>query len=186
MIEAQYLSSIIQQGVKITLYLFTGKAAKIILYICAGQVSKKTISVLVKKLKLAEKRLGGISFARQEKRLKTIRSLITNTAKVVINFIVLLMILAELGINITPLITGAGILGLAVGFGAKSLVADLIAGFFIILENQFNVGDEIEINKLKGRVVKITLRTVTLKSADSKTYIIPNSSIKSVIKWPKP
>jgi len=95
------------------------------------------------------------------------------------------MILAELGVNIAPLVTGAGIIGLAIGFGAKSLAADFIAGFFIILENQFNVGDEIEINKNKGRVIKISLRTATLIDKDKKVYIVPNSSIKTVVKYPK-
>jgi len=161
------------------------KAVKIILILLIGEISKRAISLLVKKLRLAEKRLGETLLARQEKRLKTIRSLITNTAKIVINFIVLVTILAELGVNITPLITGAGILGLAVGFGAKNLVADLIAGFFIILENQFNIGDTVEIGTHKGKVIKITLRTITLKDKDKKTYIIPNSSIKAVIKYPR-
>lgn len=165
--------------------LIAQKGIKVILYLIAGSISKKAISILVKRLRLAEKRLGDTRLARQEKRLKTIRSLITNTAKIIINFIILIMILAELGINIAPLITGAGILGLAVGFGAKSLVADLIAGFFIILENQFNIGDTIEAAKLKGRVIKITLRSITLKDSSKKTYIIPNSSIKAVIKYPK-
>jgi small-conductance mechanosensitive channel len=169
----------------IDINLIGQKALKIVLILIIGEVSKKAISLLIKKLRIAEKRLGETRLARQEKRLKTIRSLITNTAKIVINFIILMMILAELGVNIAPLITGAGILGLAVGFGAKSLVADLIAGFFIILENQFNIGDTIEAAKLKGKVIKITLRSITLKDKDKKTYIIPNSSIKAVIKYPK-
>lgn len=169
----------------ININLISQKAFKILILLLIGSIAKKSISVLVRKLRLVEKRLGDTRLARQEKRLKTIRSLITNTAKIVINFIVLVTILAELGINIAPLITGAGILGLAVGFGAKSLVADLIAGFFIILENQFNIGDMIKIGSHKGKVIKITLRTVTLKDKDKKTYIIPNSSIKAVIKYPK-
>lgn len=167
------------------LTLIGQKFLKITLFIIAGEIAKRAVSVLVKKVRLAEKKLTQTALIQQKKRLKTIRSLITNTSKIIINFIVFIMILSELGVNITPLITGAGILGLAVGFGAKSLVADIIAGFFIILENQFNVGDEIQIGTHKGKVIKITLRTVTLKDKDKKTYIVPNSSIKAVVKFPK-
>lgn len=161
------------------------KALKIIFIILAAEIINISLSLLVKKIKLAEKKLSAAKLAKQEKRIKTIRSLITNTLKIIVSFVALVMILAELGVNIAPLITGAGILGLAVGFGARSIVADILSGFFIILENQFNVGETIEINNLKGKVQKITLRTVTLKSKDKKIYIIPNSSIKAVIKWPK-
>jgi small-conductance mechanosensitive channel len=78
-----------------------------------------------------------------------------------------------------------GILGLAVGFGAKNLVADLIAGFFIILENQFNIGDEVQIGTNRGKVIKISLKSITLRDKEKKTYFIPNSTIKSVIRFPK-
>lgn len=165
--------------------LVSQKALKVVLLLIAGIIAKKIISLLVKKLRLAKKRLGEPTSVQQEQRLKTIRSLIKNTSKIIINFIILVMILAELGVNITPLITGAGILGLAVGFGAKSLVADLIAGFFIILENQFNVGDQVQIANHQGKVTKITLRTITLKDKNKKIYIVPNSSIKTVVRFPK-
>lgn len=169
----------------ININLVGQKAFKIAIILLVGTIAKKAVSILVRRLRLTEKRLAETTLKKQEKRLKTARSVITNTAKIVINFIVLVTILAELGVNIAPLITGAGILGLAVGFGAKSLVADLIAGFFIIFENQFNVGDVIKIGTHKGRVIKITLRTITLKDTDKKKYIIPNSSIKAVVKYPK-
>ena len=161
------------------------KTAKIILLLIAGAIIKRIISLMVKKVRLVEKKLSKTAARKQEKRLKTLRSLIVNSSKIIINFIVLIMILAELGVNITPLITGAGILGLAVGFGAKSLVADLIAGFFIILENQFNVGDQVQIGSSQGKVVKITLRTIILKDKDKNYHIIPNSAIKTVVRLAK-
>ena len=142
--------------------------------------------MLIKKAKFAPQRVGRKSSVRQQQRVKTISSLLVNSSKIVINFIVLVMILSELGVNIAPLLTGAGILGLAVGFGAKSLVSDLIAGFFIIFENQFNVGHTIKAANHEGRVVKITLRTITLKEKGGCRHIIPNSAIKSVTRFPKP
>jgi len=170
-----------------TAFTIGQKFLKIILYLVAAQVAQKLISLLVKRLRGAPEKLSQAAHIKHQERVKTITNLVKNTSKIVLNFIVFLMILAELGVDIRPLITGAGILGLAVGFGAKSLVADLIAGFFIILENQFNVGDEVEIGKTtgKGRVTNISLRTITLKDKEGKVFIIPNSSIKYVVKLPK-
>lgn len=161
------------------------KAIKIAFYLLGAIVVNKLIFIFCKKLKLVAGKMGERVGPAQLERLKTIRSLVRNTGKIVVNFVVLMMILSELGVNITPLLTGAGILGLAVGFGAKSLVADLIAGFFIIFENQFNVGDTVKIGTSKGKVVRISLRTIILKDKDGNRHIIPNSTIKTIIKFPK-
>lgn len=116
---------------------------------------------------------------------KTLKSLLQNIADITIVIITLLMILSSWGIDITPILTGAGILGLAVSFGSQSLVKDLIAGFFILWEDQFNVGDTVEITNFKGEVEKITLRTTILKDAEGKKIFIPNSQIKAVARYPK-
>jgi moderate conductance mechanosensitive channel len=160
-----------------------GKAGAISLIVIIGEIGKRLFKIIIKKLKFAPVRLGRISTKRQQQRVNTLTNLLINTSYIVINFVVLVMILSELDIDIAPLLAGAGILGLAVGFGARSLVADIIAGFFIIFENQFNVGDEIEIAGHKGRVVKITLRTITLKDENKNRYIVPNSNIKTVTRF---
>ncbi|HUW21590.1 MAG TPA: mechanosensitive ion channel domain-containing protein [Candidatus Bathyarchaeia archaeon] len=160
------------------------KLVKIILLLVAGYSLQKVTNLLVKRLKFAPEKIGKTSLVKNRERIKTITGLIKNTTIIAINFIVLLMILTELGIDIRPLIASAGILGLAIGFGAKSLVADWIAGFFLIFENQFNVGDKIQIGTSKGKVTKLTLRTVTLKDEEKNLHIIPNSSIKYVTKYP--
>lgn len=113
---------------------------------------------------------------------RTIRSLLKNIIDVVLLLVAILIILSQWGINITPILTGAGILGLAFSFGAQSLVKDLIAGFFIIAENQFNIGDEIKIDKYEGEVYKITLRMTVLKDKEDNLIYIPNSQITTVIK----
>jgi len=164
--------------------LISQKLAKIILLLIAGLVSQKIILVFLKKIRFSSQKLKPSSLA-QQKRIKTLTNLLRNSTKIVINFIIIIMILSEIGVDITPLLTGAGILGLAVGFGARSLVADLIAGFFIILENQLNVGDEVKIAGHQGRVVKISLRTITLKDKEKNRYIIPNSTIKTITKLAK-
>ncbi|MFC1711554.1 mechanosensitive ion channel family protein [Patescibacteria group bacterium] len=165
--------------------IYLQKIIRIIAIIVVGEIVKRIIKISVKKLRLTPQRFGNGALANQSPRVKTISNFIKNTSSIIVNFIVLVMVLDELGVNIAPIITGAGILGLAVGFGARSLVSDLIAGFFIIFESQFNVGDKIEVAGHKGKVVKITLRTITLKDKDKKRYIVPNSAIKTVTKFPK-
>lgn len=113
---------------------------------------------------------------------KTIRSLLRSIIDVVLVLFAVLIILSDFGVNIVPILTGAGILGLAFSFGAQTLVKDLIAGFFIIAENQFNIGDKIKIGKLEGEVYKITLRITVLKDRDENLIYIPNSQITTVIK----
>ena len=111
------------------------------------------------------------------KRARTLTSLIHNVASAFIFAAAGLMILDKLKVNITPILTGAGILGLAVGFGAQTLVKDVIAGFFLILENQIRVGDSAEINGVSGLVEAIHLRTVILRDIRGAVHIFPCGSI---------
>lgn len=113
---------------------------------------------------------------------RTIRSLLKNIIDVVLLLIAVLIILSKMGVNITPILTGAGLMGLAFSFGAQSLVKDLIGGFFIIAENQFNIGDRIIINKIEGEVSKMTLRLTVLRDKNGNLVYIPNSQISVVTK----
>jgi len=113
---------------------------------------------------------------------RTIRSLLNNIIDAALFSVAVLIILSNWGVNITPILTGAGILGLAFSFGAQTLVKDLIAGFFIIAENQFNIGDKIKIGKLEGEVFKMTLRMTVLKDKNGNLIYIPNSQITTVVK----
>jgi len=165
------------------------KGLRIFLVLAVAWLAKLFIKLFLKRLRKIVGKSPLETVTQQQQRVKTLSSLLLNTSALIINTAAILLVAAELGINIVPLLTGVGILGLAVGFGAKSLVADFIAGFFILLENQFNIGDEVNLGtKLQGwqgRVIKISLRTTTLKDKEGKVYIIPNSQIKSVIKLPK-
>lgn len=118
-------------------------------------------------------------------RLKTLKTLLKSVVSVLIFIVLFLMIFYEFGFNIHPILTGAGILGLAVSFGAQTLIKDLIAGFFIILENQYNVGDFVKIGDTQGKVYKITLRMTVLKDKQDNLIYIPNSEIKKVIIFKK-
>ena len=90
------------------------------------------------------------------------------------------MMLREFGINITPVLTGAGIAGLAVGFGAQTLVRDIISGFFLILEDQVRVGDVAAINGVGGLVEQINLRTIVLRDEEGAVHVFPNGAITTL------
>ncbi|MBM3772042.1 MAG: mechanosensitive ion channel family protein [Acidimicrobiia bacterium] len=111
------------------------------------------------------------------KRARTLSRLVQNALTVLVVSIAGLMVLHELQVDIMPILTGAGIVGLAVGFGAHTLVKDLIAGFFLTLENQIRVGDVAVINGVGGLVEAINLRTIVLRDSDGTVHVFPNGSI---------
>jgi len=119
------------------------------------------------------------------KKTKTLKAFIDSLIYIGVYFIALFFILEKWGVNMTPFLTGAGILGLTFSFGAQSLAKDLISGFFIIFDNQFEVGDYIKVGTLEGEVKKITLRQTILKDKDGNLILIPNSQITSVVKIKK-
>jgi small-conductance mechanosensitive channel len=119
------------------------------------------------------------------KRTDTLAGLIEKTARVIVLIAAFLMGLQALGINIGPLLAGAGVVGLAVGFGAQSLVKDVISGFFILLENLMNVGDVVEIAGQAGLVESINLRITTLRDLSGNVHIIPNGEISVVTNMTK-
>jgi moderate conductance mechanosensitive channel len=118
-----------------------------------------------------------------DKREVTIVKLLENILTYTVYFVAILMILELFDIPIKSLIAGAGIIGLAVGFGAQNLVKDIITGFFIILENQFAVGDYVKTSNFEGFVEEIGFRTTKIKSWTGELHIIPNGSINEVTNY---
>jgi small conductance mechanosensitive channel len=115
----------------------------------------------------------------REKRGQTIAQLIRGVGRVLIYLIALLLTL-NIFIDIGPLLAGAGVAGLAISFGAQSLVKDVIAGFFILFEDQFAVGDIVEVGGKSGVVERMTLRSVTVRSLDGNIHMVPNGQITTV------
>jgi small conductance mechanosensitive channel len=111
------------------------------------------------------------------KRAKTLGNLLRNLTNTAVLTIAVLMALQEFDINILPVLTGAGIAGLAVGFGAQTLVRDVISGFFLILEDQVRVGDVVTIGPTSGQVEAINLRTIVLRDLSGTVHVIPNGTI---------
>ena len=114
------------------------------------------------------------------KRARTLGAAISKVTTVFIVGIAVLMILREFQIDIAPVLTGAGIAGLAVGFGAQTLVRDVISGFFLLLENQVRVGDVAAINGTPGLVEEINLRTIVLRDAEGTVHVFPNGGITTL------
>lgn len=118
-----------------------------------------------------------------ERRQRTISRLLQSVISYVVYFSAIIGILSSLNIKVAGLLAGAGIVGLAIGFGAQSLVKDVITGFFIIFEDQFGVGDYIKINAAEGTVVEIGLRTTKINGATGEQFIIPNGAIGEVVNY---
>jgi small-conductance mechanosensitive channel len=115
------------------------------------------------------------------RRLHTLLPLLRNIVRVLIISVCLLIIMSEMGINIAPLLAGAGILGLAVGFGAQTLVKDLINGFFVLAENAINVGDWVILGGHDGQVENLSIRNVRIRDIYGNVNIIPWSSVETVV-----
>jgi moderate conductance mechanosensitive channel len=117
-----------------------------------------------------------------ERRAETLGSVLNNAARVVVVAFFLMMTLQEFGVSIGPLVAGAGVAGVALGFGAQSLVKDVISGFFFLMENQFGVGDIISVDENHvGTVERMTLRITQLRDAEGRAHFIPNGSIARVV-----
>jgi small conductance mechanosensitive channel len=115
-----------------------------------------------------------------QRRAQTLAGILTSLMTVAIGFVALLMVLREMSIDVMPIVTGAGIAGLAIGFGAQNLVRDVISGFFLILEDQVRVGDNARINNVSGTVEQINLRTIVLRDAEGAVQVFPNGTITAL------
>jgi small conductance mechanosensitive channel len=142
--------------------------------------------ILTHFLRILRKHLIGLSkreaiqTAMRATQLRTLASVVYSVGLALVFFVAGMQILEVLQINIAPLLASAGIAGLAVGFGAQTLVRDVINGFFILLENQFDIGDVIKVGGVQGTVEKLTLRRTLLRDADGTLHTVPNGQISVV------
>jgi len=120
------------------------------------------------------------SSARADQRAGTITDALVNMARVVIWAMALLMVVDQFGVNLAPLVAGAGIAGVALGFGAQSLVKDFLSGLFILVEDQYGVGDVVSLVDTTGTVEEVNLRVTRLRGIDGTVYFVPNGEIRKV------
>ncbi|GGN12941.1 mechanosensitive ion channel protein MscS [Lentzea pudingi] len=128
----------------------------------------------------APQALGNLISERREQRAKTIGSVLKSIVTIMIFGIAFLEILIVVGINITPILTSAGILGVAIGFGAQNLVKDFLAGMFMLLEDQYGVGDVVDLGPATGTVEAVALRTTTIRDTGGTVWYVRNGEILRV------
>jgi moderate conductance mechanosensitive channel len=134
----------------------------------------ETIFVLMKR------RANGLDVSAAHRRLSTLSTIFSGASQTVIFFVGLMVVLQQLNVNITPILASAGVVGIAIGFGAQSLIRDLFSGFLILLEDQFSVGDIVRIGEFAGTVEQITLRATRIRAIDGALTTIPNGHIATI------
>ena len=118
-----------------------------------------------------------------ERRAETLGKTLITTGNVVLYSVIFVMLLNIFGVDIRPILVGAGIVGLTVGFGAQSLVKDFVAGLFVLIENQYAIGEKVKIGSAEGTVVKITMRITVLKDDKGDMHYISNGLANNVINY---
>ena len=159
---------------------FFGSGLRILIIGVLAYVVTRLISLLVGRFQASMSAETGVAGVELARRAQTLGSLIRRCLTALVVGVAVLMILRQLQIDIMPVLTGAGIVGLAIGFGAQTLVKDVISGFFMIFENQVRVGDVANINGTGGSVEAITLRTIVLRDLTGTVHVFPNGSITTL------
>jgi len=156
------------------------KAAKIALILLLGYVGYRLVRLLSAGIAHALDDEGAVRLEARKQHRETVIRIVNRLGATVILVVVALTILSELGINVAPLLASAGVAGVAVGLGAQSLVKDALAGLFILLEDQFGIGDQVTIAGVTGTVEEMSLRRTTVRDFNGTLYTVPNSEIKVV------
>ena len=144
---------------------------------------KMTLKLIIKRITKLVDDGNDEHISQKEQRAATLGHVVMIIGNIVIYVVILLMILILFGVDIRPILAGAGVIGLAVGFGTQTLVKDFVSGFFILIENQYSIGNKIKIGNFEGKVVCITMRSTILKDDEGKTYYMTNGSISNVINF---
>jgi len=161
-------------------WLIHGGVSVIIVVIITIFVMRFSAAIIRTIFTLVERGAVQNDNTQSRRRLQTLSNILSGVVQVVIGFIGLMVLLQQLEINITPILASAGVVGIAVGFGAQSLIKDLFAGFLILMEDQFSVGDMVRIGEHSGAVEQLTLRVTRVRGADGSLTTIPNGTINTV------
>lgn len=156
------------------------EAARILLIVATAFILTKVAKGLIRRVERFVEGTEGDVLSDRDKRARTLGRVLRQLVTILVWSIATAEVLGEIGVSIGPLVAGAGIAGLAVGFGAQALVKDIISGFFMLLENQFRVGDVISIAGATGTVEAINLRTTLLRDNEGRVHIVPNGTIAVV------
>jgi small-conductance mechanosensitive channel len=181
----QYLEALRQyftvDRLTVVVLAFTRVAAILVAALVVVRITDRSIRLLRANIvAVMSRKTPGASGVELEKRAATIGGILRRTIKVAVWIVAAVMVLKEFDFDIAPILAGAGIVGLAVGFGAQNLVRDMITGLFILLENQISVNDVAIINGTGGLVEEINLRTTVLRGLDGTVHVFPNGAITSL------
>ncbi len=152
----------------------------VVIAVAAFLLDRVLQRIITRAIRLSVKSDENTTPEAEKKREDTLIRIFSGALNTVIIIIAIMMILDEIGVEVGPLIAGAGIVGLAVGFGGQYLIKDIITGLFLMLENQYRIGDVVEIEGLSGSVQDISLRKTTLRNLDGTVHHIPHGSITKV------
>jgi small conductance mechanosensitive channel len=158
----------------------TLSAARIVLILVLAWLVSRVLGSVIKRIERISDDGDPHTTTELEKRAQTVSRILHQASAVLVWSVTTMLVLGEFGVDLKPILAGAGILGLAVGFGAQTLVKDVITGFFILFENQIRVDDTITAAGCTGVVESVNLRTTVLRGSDGTTHIIPNSAITVV------
>lgn len=153
---------------------------RILIVLLVAVVGYRLFYLLAKKVKTRVQRADGVPDSTLDMRAETLFDVITNAGLAVVVTAATLTILQEVGVEIGPLLASVGIVGLALGLGAQTLVQDVISGFFLLVENQFTVNDMVEINGIAGSVEEVTLRVTSIRDLHGVLHFIPNGEIRTI------
>src|SRR5499426_1266625 len=159
---------------------FLDAGLRIVLIAIGAYFVIRTGSAAARRFEREMSRGTGLDVVERTKRAQTLGRLLQKALSVLVIGVAGLMILRELSVDITPALTGAGIAGLAIGFGAQTIVRDVISGFFLILEDQCRVGDVAVVNGQGGLVEEVNLRTIVLRDEEGTVHVFPNGEIKTL------
>jgi small conductance mechanosensitive channel len=140
----------------------------------------RAANLAIEHLQFKLARRHGGSDPEWQRRAATLAGIMTSVVTATVGFVAVLMLLRELSVDVVPILTGAGIAGLAIGFGAQNLVRDVISGFFLILEDQVRIGDLARINGVAGTVEQINLRTIVVRDGEGAVQVFPNGTITAL------
>ncbi len=179
-LESTFWTELFNNGLNWIINELPGLLIALVLFFLAFKIIGISLKKLKKTLLNRADKNDTLEADEAEKRILTLTSIIHSLIKIILWVIFIMIILQKFGINIAPILAGAGIIGLAVGFGAQELVRDFISGFFIILENHIRSGDVAIINGTGGLVEKIEFRTTTLRDFSGVVHIFQNGKISDI------
>jgi small-conductance mechanosensitive channel len=166
--------------VKVVEWLLTNGIKAVIAVVVTIFLMRFASALIKTVFRLFERRVDAPDEIAARRRLQTLSAIFRGAAQAIISFIGLMFLLESLAVDITPILASAGVVGIAVGFGAQSLIKDLFSGLLILLEDQYSVGDTVKIGEASGTVEQLTLRVTRIRGLDGALTSIPNGSISVV------